>query len=63
MRTLHLRLDLVAVASKRSGLSALAASAMPFVKAASGSGAEGFVRADAWLRWGHLLTPIHILSA
>jgi len=24
-----------------------------------GFDAEGFVRADAWLRWGHLLTPIH----
>jgi hypothetical protein len=27
--------------------------------AASGSGAEGFARADARLRWGHPLTPIH----
>ena len=25
-----------------------------------GPGAEGFARADAWLRLGHPLTPIHI---
>jgi len=27
-------------------------------EAASGSGVKGVVRADAWLRWGHPLTPI-----